>query len=50
MQKYIKKLRINITMPPDLLARIDAVAGMFRRSWFIHEACEEKLQRDKKGE
>ena len=50
MQKYIKKLRINITMPPGLMARIDAACGAFRRSWFIEEACEEKLARDKKGE
>ena len=50
MAKHIKKLRINITITPDLLKRIDEVATPYERSWFINEACIEKLdlQKDKK--
>ena len=45
MKPYKKKIRINITMPPDLLKRIDAVAGPFERSQFIKQACIEKLEK-----
>ena len=50
MAKHIKKLRINITITPDLLKRIDEVVTPYERSWFINEACAEKLdsQKDKK--
>jgi len=50
MAKHVKKLRINITITPDLLKRIDEVATPYERSWFINEACIEKLdlQKDKK--
>lgn len=41
----IKKKRINITMPPALLKKVDDAAGEYRRSEFIGEACEEKLSR-----
>lgn len=50
MAKHVKKLRINITITPELLKRIDEVATRYERSWFINEACIEKLdlQKDKK--
>ena len=50
MVKHVKKLRINITITPDLLKRIDEVVTPYERSWFINEACVEKLdlQKDKK--
>lgn len=44
--KPMKKKRINITMKPDLLRKVDAVAGEYRRSEFIGDACEEKLDKD----
>jgi metal-responsive CopG/Arc/MetJ family transcriptional regulator len=47
MAKHVKKLRINITITPDLLKRVDEVATRYERSWFINEACVEKLGREK---
>lgn len=47
MAKHVKKLRINITITPELLKRIDDVATRYERSWFINEACIEKIEREK---
>ncbi len=38
-----RKVRINITMKPELLKKVDDAAGALRRSEFIGEACEMKL-------
>ena len=47
MPKHVKKLRINITITPELLKRIDDVATKYERSRFINEACVEKLDSEK---
>lgn len=36
-------VKINVTIPGDLLKRIDMVAGNYGRSGFIAEACRDKL-------
>lgn len=46
--KRIKRHRINITMPPVLLRKVDAAAGPFQRSAYIEKACGEKLDKDGK--
>lgn len=46
MPKHTNKVRINITLKPDLLKRIDKAAGKFQRSVFIGEACAERIKRD----
>ena len=39
MSKHSKKLRINITITPDLLKRIDKAVTPYERSRFINAAC-----------
>jgi len=47
MPKHVKKLRINITITPDLLKKIDDFVTPYERSRFFNEACVEKIDRDK---
>jgi metal-responsive CopG/Arc/MetJ family transcriptional regulator len=47
MVKRTKKLRINITIMPELLKRIDAIVTSYERSRFVNEACVEKLNKRK---
>ena len=39
-----------IRLAPEVLARIDTIAGVGKRSEFIREAVERELQRREKGE
>tara|TARA_R110000868_G_scaffold234535_2_gene488210 strand:- start:1526 stop:1678 length:153 start_codon:yes stop_codon:yes gene_type:complete len=50
MAKHVKKIRINVTIKPDLLKRIDEIATPYERSHFICQACIEKLDREKDKE
>tara|TARA_R110000787_G_scaffold62808_3_gene141803 strand:- start:680 stop:835 length:156 start_codon:yes stop_codon:yes gene_type:complete len=45
--KYVTKIRINISISPALLKKIDKAAGPFERSSFISNSCLEML--DKKA-
>jgi metal-responsive CopG/Arc/MetJ family transcriptional regulator len=47
MSKHTKKIRINITVPPPLLKRIDKESGFYERSAWISDACEQKLEKKK---
>ncbi len=38
--------RVHVTLPADLLERVDRVAGKRRRSRFVEEAVREKLARE----
>lgn len=46
MIKYAKKVRVNVTLPPSILTKIDKFVGPYQRSSFIARACLEKLTRD----
>ena len=43
-----KKPLKSVALPLDLVNRIDAVAGVKRRSRWIQGACEEKLDKENK--
>ena len=49
MSKHLKKLRINITITPDLLKRIDKAVTPYERSRFINAACQEALDKIEAG-
>ena len=44
--KYVNKVRVNVTMSPALLTKIDRHSGPYQRSSFIAKACLEKITRD----
>jgi metal-responsive CopG/Arc/MetJ family transcriptional regulator len=43
-------IRLNITLPKSLVASLDAVAGYRKRSSFIADAVNEKIEQLKKAE
>jgi metal-responsive CopG/Arc/MetJ family transcriptional regulator len=47
-KKHEKKVRINISIKPDVLRRVDEAAGPYERSSYISTACVEKLGKDEK--
>ena len=46
-KKRTRKIRINITMKPELLKKVDVAAGDYERSSWISEACVEKVDKPK---
>lgn len=50
MRKYMRmttRIPTNLTLPPDLVAEIDAVAGPRGRSSFVEEAVRARLRRER---
>jgi|APGre2960657505_1045072.scaffolds.fasta_scaffold44088_3 hypothetical protein len=44
--KHTNKVRVNVTMSPAILTRIDKAVGPYCRSAFVSKACLEQLTRD----
>jgi len=44
--RMVMRVPTNLMLPPDLVAQIDAVAGLRNRSRFIEEAARAKLKRE----